>query len=90
MFRASLLTGGYVAYGDRFDAGEFMFELAAGYSRSLKAEDDTRGDGRDDLSFIRGLGAEVAVSVWRRESRRDFRMDGSAGAAEAKSTTEVV
>ena len=84
------MTGGYVAYGDRFDAGEFMFELAAGYSRSLKAEDDTRGEGRDDLSFIRGLGKEVALSVCRRESKWDFRMDGSAGGVEAKSTTEVV
>ena len=54
------------------------------------AEDETSGDGRDDLSFIRGLGKEVAVSVCRRESRRDFRMDGSAGAVEAKSTIEVV
>ena len=67
-----------------------MFEFAAGRSRSLMAEDETSGDGRDDLSFIRGLGKEVAVSVCRRESRRDFRMDGSAGAVEAKSTTDVV
>jgi hypothetical protein len=67
-----------------------MLEFAAEYSRSLKAEDDTSGDGRDDLSAIRGFGKEVAVSVCRRESRRDFRMDGSAEVVEAKSTTEVV
>jgi hypothetical protein len=67
-----------------------MLEFAAGYSRSPKVEDDTSGDGRDDLSFIRGLGKEVAVSVCLRESGRGLRTDGSAGVVEPKSTTDVV
>lgn len=43
-----------------------------------------------DFSNILGLGSEVAVSVCRRASSRDRRMEGSLEGAEAKSTTDVV
>jgi hypothetical protein len=62
----------------------------AGWSRSLRAEDDTRGDGRADFSNILGLGNEVELSVWRRASRRDPLIKGSAEDCDAKSTTDVV
>ena len=74
--------------GERVDAGEFNFEVAAGWSRSLIADDDTRGDGRADFSKFLGLGNEAAPSVCRRPSLRELRGD-SAGCCDAKSTTEV-
>ena len=76
--------------GERVDAGEFNFEVAAGWSRSLIADDDTRGDGRADFSKFLGLGNEAAPSVCRRASLRGLRRDDSAGDCDAKSTTDLV
>lgn len=48
-----------------------------------------RGEGRADLSVIRGFGRDVALSVCRRASRRAFRIGNEFEGDDAKSTTEV-
>lgn len=49
--------------GDKFVLREATFESEAGWSKSLRADDTINGEGRTDLSDIRGLGSDVAVSV---------------------------
>lgn len=66
--RESRAAGGKESYGDRVALRGYPFEDAIGWSRSLRAEETIKGDGRTDLSNILGFGSDVAVSVCRRES----------------------